>query len=91
MMKLLLILFALPAFAEYRVYQYVIKNKVQTASDQPQSHVITSSLNPQGFVAYNGGGQLVSVDLIRTWMCPGHTAKRPLCPSPYGQLPKEIK
>lgn len=80
------------AHAEYRVYQYVVKNKVQTTNDQPVSQIITSSLNPQSYIAYHGGNQLISLDLLRTWMCPGSTAKmKKICPSPYGKLPKEIQ
>jgi len=79
------------AWCEYRVYQYVIKNKVISSFDQPQSEVITSSLNPQSFVAYNGGSGLVAIDLVRTWICPGYTGKKKkLCDSPYGKIPKEL-
>lgn len=88
----ILITFAFTSLAEYRVYQYVLKNKVQNSSDEPLSQVINSSLNPQSFIAYNGGSALVSIDLIRTWVCPGYTGKmKKLCPSPYGKLPKELQ
>ena len=79
------------AWCEYRVYQYVIKNKVVSSNDQPQSSIRTSSLNPQSFIAYNGGNNLVGIDLIRTWICPGYTGKKKkICNSPYGKLPKEL-
>lgn len=87
MIKYLILLFSFPAIAEYRVYQYIVKNKVVSANDQPQSTVIISSLNPQSYIAYNGGSQLISVDLLRTWVCPGYTGKKkPICPSPYEQI-----
>lgn len=77
--------------AEYRVYQYVIKNKIVSAQDQSNSHVVISTLNPVSYVAYNGGSSLVSIDLLRTWMCPGDTSYRKnICNSPYGKLPEEV-
>lgn len=77
--------------AEYRVYQYVVNNLVITSPDQEKTHIRVSSLDPQSFIAYNGGMKLVSVDLLRTWICPGHTGnKQEYCPSPYAKLTKEM-
>jgi hypothetical protein len=77
--------------AEYRAYQYIVKNKINTANDQPNGHIIVSTLNPVSYIAYHGGRQMLQVDLLRTWMCPGDTSyKKDICPSPYGQLPKEV-
>ena len=79
------------AHAEYRVYQYIVKNKIKTASDQPNSHIQTSSLNPVAFIAYNGGSRIVNVDLLRTWVCPGNTSHgKKICNNPYGAVPKEL-
>ncbi len=76
--------------AEYRVYQYLIKNKV-TIQDAPNSHLTISSLNPITYMAYHGGSNLVSVDLLRTWICPGYTgSQKNYCSSPYGKVPAGV-
>ncbi|MBC76819.1 MAG: hypothetical protein CME64_12465 [Halobacteriovoraceae bacterium] len=85
----LLSLFTLSSMAEYRAYQYVITQKVDI-EDQPASSVVISTLDPTTYKTYNGGGSMIAVDLLRTWICPGHTGKRSICPSPYAQLPAEI-
>ena len=77
------------ANAEYRVYQYVVSNRVEIA-DQPKSSVVLSTMDPVSYQAYNGGSSIVAVDLLRTWICPGHTGKKDICPSPYSQLPAEF-
>lgn len=72
--------------AEYRVYQYYTRSKNVFIQDNP-SYIVTSSLNPVAYVAYNGGSSNIEVDLIRTWMCPGNTGfNKDYCPSPYSQL-----
>lgn len=83
------ILTSLSSFAEYRVYQYVVKNKVPVI-DAPKSHLVTSTLDPVSYLSYHGGATLLRIDLLRTWMCPGHTASKDVCKSPYDQLAKGI-
>jgi hypothetical protein len=86
-----LLLSSFSALAEYRVYQYIIKDKIVSAKDQPNSKILNTTLDPVSYMAYNGGSRLVSVDLLRTWMCAGHTGnKKDLCSSPYGALPAEV-
>lgn len=87
---LILLFFAIQAArAEYRVYQYIVKNKVATASD-PTGRIIVSTMDPVAYLAYSGGGDLLSIDLLRTWKCPGFTgADTPTCQSPYGEIPRE--
>ncbi len=78
-------------FAEYRAYQYIVKNKILTAQDQSNSHLITSSMDPETYISYHGGHNLISIDLLRTWVCPGHTGNRKdICDSPYAKLSKEF-
>ena len=87
---LLIIIYSKFSFAEYRVYQYVVKNKVNI-KDAPNSHLIISTLNPTTYIAYNGGSNLINVDLLRTWTCSGNTGQRlKTCDSPYGRLPAEV-
>ena len=75
------------AFAEYRVYQYTVKNKIRSSVDQPNSNLILSTLNPVSYLAYNGGSSLINIDLLRTWICPGHTGNRKdFCKSPYDKI-----
>jgi len=78
-------------YSEYRVFQYSIKNKITSAIDQPNSNIVLSTLNPVSYLAYNGGGSLMTVDLLRTWICPGHTGnKKDICPSPYDKIVERL-
>lgn len=78
------------AHAEYRVYQYIIKNKIQL-KDSPNGHLVTSTLDPISYIAYNGGHGLLSADLLRTWICPGYTGSgKKTCESPYGKVPAGV-
>jgi hypothetical protein len=78
------------AHAEYRVYQYVIKNKVESSKNS-EGVIIQSTLDPTSYLAYNGGSQFVSIDLLRTWICPGNTGQgKDTCPSPYKKLTAEM-
>lgn len=44
---------------------------------------LVSTLNPQMFQSYHGGS-FVTVDLLRTWICPGYTGGRQkICDHPY--------
>ena len=86
----LLIAFSFQALAEYRVYQYVVTNNIDHI-DSPKNNIITSSLDPTSYMAYNGGSTVLSIDLLRTWICPGNTGQRKdTCESPYKKLTKEI-
>ncbi len=79
------------ALAEYRVYQYFVRSKNTFIQDNP-SYIVTSSLNPTAYVAYHGGPGNIEVDLVRTWMCPGHTGNRKeYCSSPYKKLREVVK
>ena len=87
---LILLATSISALAEYRVYQYSVQNRVTEVAFSKAS-LITSTLNPMSYVAYNGGSNLVSVDLMRTWICPGNTGQRvQTCESPYKKLSAEV-
>jgi len=87
----LLFLVSFSVAAEYRVYQYILKNNIKTANDQNNSQIVISSYDPQTFISYHGGSNLVKLDLLRTWICPGHTGHRAdYCDSPYKKLNEEI-
>lgn len=87
-MKLFILIMAqfLPLLsrAEYRAYQYLVKNNDPYAvATRAQSQYIVSTLNPQMYKSYHGGS-FISVDLLRTWICPGHTGQRQkICDHPY--------
>lgn len=92
MKKLAFIIFLVStnSLAEYRVYQYTIKNTNQLNSSPSELKYIKSTLNPIAYKAYHGGGSSIQIDLLRTWICPGHTGnKKDLCESPYKKLSKE--
>jgi hypothetical protein len=84
--KLLLLLatiFAHTAIhAEYRVYQYYVKSKLQQPIDT-NSYLVTSTLDPVSYLSYHGGNSSIRVDLLRSWMCKGHTGNhRTPCSGP---------
>ena len=58
--------------AEYRVYQYYVKSKLQQPIDI-KSYLVTSTLDPVSYLSYHGGNSSIRVDLLRSWMCKGHT------------------
>jgi hypothetical protein len=81
--------------AEYRVYQYFIKTKkpqlkvvdTVTTEDTKPSQLVSSTLDPFSFLAFHGGHSALSIDTVRTWLCPGYTGgARPICPSPYEKI-----
>ena len=68
----------------------MVKNKVQM-KDSPNGHLVTSTLDPVSYIAYNGGQSLLAVDLLRTWICPGYTGEAlQTCDSPYGKVPAGV-
>lgn len=59
--------------------------------DSPNGHLVTSTLDPVSYIAYNGGQELLAVDLLRTWICPGYTGgAKQTCKSPYEKIPAGV-
>ena len=82
--------FLLPmqAQAEYRVYQYFVKSKFNLPQDK-EGHLVTSTRDPVSYIAYHGGRQSIEIDLLRTWVCKGHTGYfKKFCDSPLDKLKK---
>ena len=79
-----------PVKAEYRAYQYIVKTQDPYAvATKSNAQYIVSTLNPQMFKSYHGG-HLVSIDLLRTWICPGYTGSRKaVCDHPYDKGVKQ--
>ena len=77
------LLVSLHAQAEYRVYQYLVKprNTLAMVTAAEARHV-RSTLNPVAFLAYHGGASSVDATLMRSWMCPGSTARKEYCLHP---------
>ena len=76
------------ASAEYRVYQYFVKSKFNLPQDK-EGHLVTSTLDPVSYIAYHGGRQSIEIDLLRTWVCKGHTGHfKKFCDSPLDKLKK---
>lgn len=68
------------AQAEYRVYQYYVKTKIENLTSTPSDYqIITSTLNPNAYFAYNGGRAQIELHLLRSWMCMGDTSKKEVC------------
>lgn len=70
--------------AEYRAYQYLVKsNDPYAVATNAKAQYMVSTLNPSVFKSYHGGSYL-TVDLLRTWMCPGYTGRgQKVCDHPY--------
>ncbi len=83
-----LVLTSASVSAEYRVYEYVIKARNPFSINQ-KAYLVTSTLDPQSYLAYHGGASTLKIDLIRTWMCKGDTSKSDYCESPYQQMKRE--
>ena len=66
------------AFGEYRVYQYYVKSKIQNITSA-DAQIVTSTLNPVSYLAYNGGSQAVEINLLRSWICMGNTSHQSVC------------
>jgi hypothetical protein len=79
-----LLMISTSAFAEYRVYQYIVKsNDPYAVATKARAQYIVSTLNPQMYQSYHGGS-FVTVDLLRTWICPGYTGRgQKICDHPY--------
>ena len=87
-MKLLLAIVAMswigitPLMAEYRAYRYLVRTKENVTQGQG-AYLVTSFLDRQSYLAYNGGENALEANLLDSWMCKGHTGNmRPICPSP---------
>jgi len=76
-------------FAEYRVYQYVIKARSPFSINQ-KGYMVTSTLDPQSYLSYHGGPSTLKLDLIRSWMCRGNTSKQEYCESPHSKMKREL-
>jgi hypothetical protein len=70
--------------AEYRVYQYNVKARNPFSMDQ-KSHVVTSTLDPQSYLAYHGGDETLKIDMLRSWMCYGDTSNKQVCSPPISR------
>ena len=83
---ILSLIFLVPSTArsEYRAYQYIVSSKDPYANaTKADPQYVTSTLNPKMFKAYHGG-EYVSVQLLRTWICPGYTGGfEKICEHPY--------
>lgn len=66
------------ALSEYRVYQYYVRSKTQNINPS-SANIVTSTLNPISYAAYNGGNLSIEVNLLRSWLCYGDTSKREVC------------
>lgn len=75
---ILMALMTMPAFGEYRVYQYYVRSKLQNINP-PNAQLVTSTLNPISYAAYNGGKLSVEVNLLRSWVCLGDTSHKDVC------------
>lgn len=85
---LLVALFSYSIFAEYRVYQYIVR---ATQTNSPKSYFITSTLDPISYMAYHGGDKTLKIDLSKTWTCLGNTGRLDICPDPLLKLDEQAQ
>ncbi|MBF0363152.1 MAG: hypothetical protein HQK49_19175 [Oligoflexia bacterium] len=74
------------AYAEYRVYQYIVSPYKSTDNF---SYIVLSTLDPTSYYYYHGGFAAIKIDLLRTWVCPGYTGYTNYCDSPYEDFLKK--
>ena len=81
---LALIIVSEDSLAEYRAYQYMVKTTDPYAvATNAKAQYTISTLNPQMYKSYHGGS-FITVDLLRTWICPGYTGRgQKICDHPY--------
>ena len=72
------LIFTLPVFGEYRVYQYYVRSKIKNINPS-DAQIVTSTLDPVSYAAYNGGKLSVEVNLLRSWVCVGNTSHKEFC------------
>lgn len=65
-------LFSTTVSAEYRVYQYYVKSKMERFN-ATGNYLVTSTLDPTSYLSYHGGNEAIAIDLLRTWTCRGYT------------------
>ncbi|MDD0853104.1 hypothetical protein HBN50_08350 [Halobacteriovorax sp. GB3] len=76
----------LSASAEYRVYQYQVKSKMERYSKQG-NYLVTSTLDPVSYLSYHGGSDSIRIDLLRSWTCKGYTGNSSaLCKAPLENI-----
>ena len=75
---LFILFFHSQVFAEYRVYQYYVRTKIQNLT-KVDAELVTSTLNPVAYIAYHGGNESIEVNLLRSWQCMGDTSKSSIC------------
>jgi hypothetical protein len=68
---------------EYRIYQYLIKNK---NGSEEQPYLDQSSLDPVSYQAYHGGLKTIDISLLRSWICRGNTSYLKTCTPPLRPL-----
>ena len=77
-LAIIIFLTTFPVFAEYRVYQYYVRTKIQNLT-KVDAELVTSTLNPVAYIAYHGGNESIEVNLLRSWQCMGDTSKSSVC------------
>ena len=82
----LLILISFNVHAEYRAYQYLVKDKSNATQGVTGGRIVVTTHNPVSYLAYYGGKNSIEIELLSTWVCYGHTANKKICPSMAQEL-----
>jgi len=80
-------------YGEYRAYSYMVSYPLLKKPKEISTlYTVSSSLAPQYFVAYNGGPEVISVQLFSTWICKGETSFHDkVCDPPEELKPEKLK
>ena len=80
--------FADTALGKYRLYQYMIRPYQTEPAELPRRpYQAISTLDPVSYQSYHGGGDIQEINLLRSWMCMGHTGGKEFCPAPLDTMP----
>ena len=76
---------SLPSFAEYRAYQYIVKDPMQP---DIEPSIITTANQPNLYKSLHGNN--LDITLVNTWMCHGYTSRKKICDYPFTVSTEEI-
>jgi len=71
--------------ASYRVFQLRVRHYDQTAKKKIVRTLLTV-LDPVQYESFNGGPNVMKVEMLDTWYCPGDTSRKRYCKKPKEPL-----
>jgi hypothetical protein len=81
MISLAVVFNSTSTFASYRVYQLRLRHFDQTAKKK-MSEVVVTTMDSEQYQSFHGGSNLMKVEMLDTWYCPGDTSHKKYCKKP---------